>query len=136
MLKGFREFIMRGNVVELAIAVIIGGAFGAVVKALVADIITPFIAAIFGKPDFGGLAFEIHRSTFHYGDLINNVVTFLSVATAIYFFIVLPLNKLSERRARKAALGEPDPDPKPEDIALLEEIRDLLKAQAKPESQP
>jgi len=107
MLKGFREFIMRGNVVDLAIAVVIGAAFGAVVTALVEDIITPLIAAIFGKPDFSNLAFTINKSTFHYGALINAIVSFLSIAAAIYFLVVLPLNKLAERRAARVAAGSP-----------------------------
>jgi large conductance mechanosensitive channel len=130
MIKGFKEFIMRGNVVDLAIAVVIGAAFGAVVTALVEDIITPFIAAIFGQPDFSNLTFKINGSTFKYGALINAIVSFLSIAAAIYFLIVLPLNKLAERRARRVAAGEPDPEPKPEDIILLEQIRDLLKSRA------
>ena len=105
MLKGFKEFIMRGNVVDLAVAVVIGAAFKAVIDAVVADIITPIIAAIGGKPDFSALYFTIHRSKFKYGDLINQVISFLIVAAAIYFLIVLPLNKLAERRARRLAVG-------------------------------
>lgn len=126
MLKGFKEFIMRGNVVELAVAVVIGAAFGAVVTALVADLITPLIAAIGGKPDFSNLKFTLNKSTFKYGAFINAVVSFLIVAAAIYFIVVLPLNKVAERRARRLASGEPDPEPKAEDILLLSEIRDLL----------
>lgn len=126
MLKGFKEFIMRGNVVDLAVAVVIGAAFTQVVNALVKDIITPIIAAIVGKPDFSSLSFTINKSTFLYGDFLNAVVSFLLVAAAIYFFVVLPLNTLAERRARRLASGEPDDEPKPEDIALLEQIRDLL----------
>ena len=129
MLKGFKEFVMRGNVVDLAIAVVIGAAFTAVVTALVADIITPLIAAIAGKPNFSELTFTIHKSKFLYGDFINAVISFLLVAAAIYFAVVLPLNTLAARRAAKVASGEPDPDPKPEDIVLLEQIRDLLAAQ-------
>jgi large conductance mechanosensitive channel len=123
MLKGFREFILRGNVVDLAIAVVIGAAFGAVVAALVADILTPLIAAIIGKPDFSTLYFTIHGSKFFYGDLINRIITFLSIAAVIYFFVVVPLNKVAERRARGGKLA---PEEVPEDIALLSEIRDLL----------
>jgi large conductance mechanosensitive channel len=126
MLKGFKEFVMRGNVVDLAIAVVIGAAFGAVVSALVADFITPLIAAIAGKADFSKLKFTVHNSTFLYGHFINAVLSFLLIAAAIYFVIVLPLNKLAERRAAMVAAGEPDPEPKPEDILLLEQIRDLL----------
>lgn len=129
MLKGFKEFVMRGNVVDLAVAVVIGAAFGAVVNALVKDIITPLIAAIFGKPDFSQLTFTINKSTFFYGDFINAVISFILIAAAIYYAVVLPLNTLAERRARRLATGEPDPEPKPEDILLLEQIRDLLSAQ-------
>jgi large conductance mechanosensitive channel len=126
MLKGFKDFIMRGNVVDLAVAVVIGAAFTAVVTALVADIITPLIAAIAGKPDFSNLTFTINNSKFSYGDFINAVVSFLLIAAAVYFIIVMPLNRLAARRARKVAAGEPDKEPKPEDILLLEQIRDLL----------
>ena len=122
MLKGFREFIMRGNVVDLAIAVVIGTAFSALVKGFVADILTPIIAAIFGKPNFADLTFTINNSQFLYGDLINEAITFLSVAAAIYFFVVAPLNKIAERRAK----GQAPADEVPPDIALLTEIRDLL----------
>jgi len=100
MLKGFKEFIMRGNVVDLAVAVVMGAAFGAVVKAFVTDIITPLIAAIFGKPDFSMLHFTINNSTFLYGDFINAIIAFVLVAAAVYYFVVLPLNKIAERRAR------------------------------------
>lgn len=136
MLKGFKDFIMRGNVVDLAVAVVIGGAFGAVVTALVADIVTPLIAAIGGQQDFSALTFTVHNSKFLYGDLINKVITFLVIAAVIYFLIVMPLNLLAERRARRLEQGEPDPAPKPEDILLLEQIRDLLQAQSGPGAQP
>ena len=130
MLKGFREFVMRGNVVDLAIAVVIGAAFGAVVTAFVADIITPLIAAIAGKPDFSQLTFTVNKSTFKYGDLINRLISFIIIAAAVYFALVVPLNKVAERRAARLAKGEPDPEPKPEDIQLLEQIRDLLAVSA------
>jgi large conductance mechanosensitive channel len=128
MLKGFKEFILRGNVVDLAVAVVIGAAFGAVVTALVADIITPLIAAIGGKPDFSSLAFHINGSTFLYGAFINALISFVIIAAAIYFIVVLPLNKIAERRAARLATGVPDPEPKSEDVLLLTEIRDLLQA--------
>ena len=102
MFKGFREFIMRGNVVDLAVAVVIGVAFGAVVKAFVDNIITPIIAALFGKPDFSGLIFTINGSVFRYGLFINALISFLLVAAAIYYVVVVPMNKLAERRARGA----------------------------------
>jgi large conductance mechanosensitive channel len=104
--REFKAFIMRGNVVDLAVAVVIGAAFGAVVTALVKDIITPLIAAIFGKPDFSGLSFTINKSTFLYGDFINAVVSFLLIAIAIFFFIIKPLNMLLARRRT-----EPPADP-------------------------
>lgn len=122
MLKGFREFIMRGNVVDLAIAIVIGTAFTALVKAFVADILTPIVAAIFGKPNFGDLTLTINHSQFLYGDLINELITFVSVAAAVYFFVVVPMNKIAERRAK----GQVPADELPPDVALLTEIRDLL----------
>jgi large conductance mechanosensitive channel len=100
MLKGFKDFILRGNVVDLAVAVVIGAAFGAVVTSLVANLITPLIAAIFGQPDFSGLTFTINGSAFLYGSFINAVLSFLMVAAAIYFIIVVPMNKMAERRSR------------------------------------
>src|SRR5205807_9831485 len=107
MLKGFKEFLIRGNVVDLAVAVVMGGAFGAVVAALVKDLITPLIAAVFGKPDFSAIAFEINGSKFLVGDFLNAVVAFLLVATAVYFFVVTPVNALMARIRR----GEAPPDP-------------------------
>src|SRR5690242_16330100 len=99
LLRDFKKFLFRGNVVDLAIAVVIGTAFTAVVKALVTDILTPVIAAIFGAHDFGQLKFTIHGSTFAYGDFINNVITFLTVAAAMFFLVVTPINWLMARRA-------------------------------------
>src|ERR1044071_2141213 len=107
MLKGFKQFMMRGNVIDLAVAVVIGGAFGAVVTALVKDLITPLIAALFGKPDFSAIVFEVNNSKFLIGDFINAVVSFLLIATAIYFFIVVPMNAIMARMRR----GEAPPDP-------------------------
>jgi large conductance mechanosensitive channel len=129
MLKGFKEFIMRGNVVDLAVAVVIGAAFGAIVTKLVADLITPLIAAIGGKPDFSQLSFTINKSKFLYGDFLNALISFVIIAAAIYFLVVMPLNKLAERRARRLATGAEEPEAKAEDVLLLEEIRDLLAAQ-------
>ncbi len=106
-LQGFKEFISRGSVVELAVAVVIGAAFGAVVTSLVADLLTPLIAAIFGQPDFSALHFTINGSQFNYGNFINAVFAFATIAAAVYFFVVLPMNKLEERRKR----GQ-DPDTK------------------------
>ena len=127
MFKEFREFVLRGNVVDLAVAVVIGAAFGAVVTAFVEDFITPLIAAIGGQPDFGDLKFTINGSVFRYGHFINAVISFLIIAAVIFFAIVKPLNALAARRKR----GEtPEPEAQPEDVQLLTEIRDLLAAQA------
>jgi large conductance mechanosensitive channel len=95
--KGFRSFLLRGNVIDLAIAVVIGAAFGAVVTALVKDLITPLIAAIGGKPDFAGLSFTINNSHFLYGDFINAIIAFVIIAAVVYYLIVLPFNKFMER---------------------------------------
>lgn len=94
MLKEFRKFILRGNVVDLAVAVVIGAAFGAIVTALVKDLVTPLIAAIGGQPDFSRLSFTVNGSNFLYGDFINAVVSFLLISAVIFFFVVQPLNKL------------------------------------------
>jgi large conductance mechanosensitive channel len=107
MLKGFKEFVFRGNVLDLAVAVVIGGAFGAVVTALVKDLVTPLIAAVFGKPDFSAIAFTVNQSTFLIGDFINAIVAFLLIATAVYFLIVVPVNAMTERLNR----GQAPPDP-------------------------
>jgi large conductance mechanosensitive channel len=106
MLDGFKKFLFRGNVVDLAVAIVVGTAFTAVVKALVADILTPVIAVIFGKHNFESLSFTINGSHFAYGDLINNLITFLTVTAAMYYFVVAPINGLMARRA------EEDPDTK------------------------
>lgn len=98
MLKDFRQFILRGSLVDLAVAVVIGTAFTAVIAAFVADIITPLIAAIGGKPDFGALAFTINGSHFLYGAFLNALVTFLIVAAVLFFFVIRPVNLLMERR--------------------------------------
>ncbi len=94
MLKGFRDFLMRGNVVDLAVAVVMGAAFGGVVNALVKDLLTPLIAALVGKPDFSALSVTINNSKFLYGDFLNAVVSFLLIGIAVYFFVVVPLNKI------------------------------------------
>ena len=94
MIKGFKEFIMRGNVIDLAVALAIGVAFTAVVTSLVEDLLTPLVAAIFGEPDFGDLSFTINGSEFMYGNFINAVISFLTIAVAIYFFVVVPINRL------------------------------------------
>jgi large conductance mechanosensitive channel len=128
MLKGFKEFIARGNVVELAVAVVMGAAFGAIVNALVGDIITPLIAAIFGKPDYGRLVWTVHNSQIKYGLFINAVISFLLIAIGVYFFIVLPINKLNERaRVRRGLPAKPaEPAAGPTEVELLTEIRNAL----------
>ena len=101
LLTDFKKFLFRGNVVDLAVAVVIGTAFAAVVKALVADLLTPIIALIFGKPSFGALSFTINSSHFLYGDFINNLITFVSIAAAVFFFVVKPVQYLMDRRAKE-----------------------------------
>lgn len=107
MLQGFKQFILRGNVVDLAVGVVIGGAFGAVVNSLVADIMTPLIAAIFKAPDFSGLFFTLNESKFMYGKFLNNLISFTIVATSIYFFVVTPLNKLNGFVKKEEKPSEP-----------------------------
>ncbi|MGD1035129.1 MAG: large conductance mechanosensitive channel protein MscL [Candidatus Dormibacteria bacterium] len=108
MLRGFRDFILRGNVIDLAIAVVIGIAFNAVVSAFVKDILTPLIAAIFGKPDFAALTFTVNSSQFAYGDVLDALISFLAVAAAIYFVVVAPMNALAARRSRPAEVATRD----------------------------
>jgi len=105
MLKDFKTFLLRGNVVDLAVGIVIGAAFGALVTAFVRDLITPIIAAIIGKPDFSALMFTINGSTFHYGDFINVLIAFVSIAAAVFFFVVQPVNALMARQKTS-----PDPD--------------------------
>jgi large conductance mechanosensitive channel len=128
MLGEFRAFIMRGNVVDLAVAVIMGVAFGAVVTALVEHLLMPLIAMIAGEPDFSGLQFTVNDAVFGYGAFINAVLNFLLVSIAVFFFIVKPVQRLSSMRQREEVAAEP-PAPS-EDVLLLREIRDLLQRQA------
>jgi large conductance mechanosensitive channel len=123
MLKEFRAFILRGNVVDLAVAVVIGAAFTAVVNAFVAGIVTPLIAAVGGQSDFARLTFTINDSVFRYGAFFNAVISFLIVAAVIFFLVVKPLNMLAARRRAEA----PEPEAPAEDVRLLTEIRDLLQ---------
>jgi len=106
LLKDFKAFLLRGNVVDLAVAVVVGSAFVALVNAFVADILTPIIAAIVGKPDFSQLDFTINDSRFLYGDFVNYVIAFLSVAAVVFFFVVVPVNALLAR-SRKEAPDDP-----------------------------
>jgi large conductance mechanosensitive channel len=121
--KEFRDFITRGNVIDLAVAVIIGLAFTAIVNAIVSGLITPLIGMIGGN-DFSDLGFTINDSTFEYGEVINAVIQFLLIAAAVFFFIVKPINMLNERRRRGE---EPEPEDLSDEAALLTEIRDLLR---------
>jgi large conductance mechanosensitive channel len=98
VLKDFKAFLLRGNVVDLAVAVVIGAAFGAVVTALVRDLLTPIIALIFGKQNFSNLSFTINSSHFLYGDFINYLISFVTIAAAVFFFVVQPVNLLMRRR--------------------------------------
>jgi large conductance mechanosensitive channel len=107
MFAGFKKFMLRGSVIDLAVAVIIGAAFGAVVTSLVSNIITPLIAAVVGKPDFSALVANVNGSEVKYGLFLNSVISFLLVAAAIYFFMIAPMNYYTERRRR----GEPPADP-------------------------
>jgi large conductance mechanosensitive channel len=119
MLKGFRQFILRGNVLDLAVAVVMGGAFGAVVTALVKDLLTPFIAAIVGKPDFSAIALTVNGSKFLIGDFINAVISFLLVSAAIYFFVVAPVNALVARARRGEAPADPTTKKCPECLSEI-----------------
>jgi large conductance mechanosensitive channel len=107
MLTGFRQFIMRGNVIDLAVAVVIGAAFGSVVTAFVKDLLTPLIAAAVEQPDFSAIVFTVNGSAFLIGDFLNALLSFLLVSGAVYFFVVVPINALVARQRR----GEPSPDP-------------------------
>ncbi len=98
LIREFRQFILRGNLVDLAVAVVIGTAFAAVITALVADLVTPLIAAIGGKADFSGLTFEINGSTFRYGHFLNALIAFVTVAAVIFFLVLRPVNALMARR--------------------------------------
>ena len=102
MFKGFREFVLRGNVVDLAVGVVLGAAFGALVTAFVKDLLTPIIATIAGKPDFSSFYFEFNGAKFLYGDFLNVVISFLLIAAAVYYFVVLPVNALMKRYEKQA----------------------------------
>ncbi|MGI8680460.1 MAG: large conductance mechanosensitive channel protein MscL [Jatrophihabitans sp.] len=134
MLKGFKDFIMRGNLIELAVAFVIGAAFAKLVQDFVGAIITPLISALPGSK-VSGFGFSIRggvlkQPTFiSLSVVINSVIVFLATAAVVYFALVIPMNRINERRALRTAKGEPDPTPKSEDIQLLEQIRDLLARQ-------
>jgi large conductance mechanosensitive channel len=126
VLQGFKDFISRGNAIELAVGVVLGAAFGAVVSSIVEGLVTPLIAAIFGQRDLSStFDFTINGAYFSFGRVLNALILFLCTAAAIYFFVVLPLNALANRRKRGL---EEEPAAPSEDILLLQEIRDLLAA--------
>lgn len=123
VIQEFKEFLLRGNVVDLAVAVVIGAAFGAVIAAVVEGLLTPLIAAVFGEQDFSALSFTINGSEFRYGVVINALITFLTVAAAVFFLVVKPINHLMARRKQGE---EAEPEAPTEEVRLLTEIRDAL----------
>jgi large conductance mechanosensitive channel len=119
MLKGFKQFLMRGNVIDLAVAVVIGAAFGAVVTSFVTNILTPLIAAIVGKPDFSHLVADVNGSKVTYGLFLNALISFLLIAAAVYFFMIGPINAWNERRRRGEAPADPTTKKCPECISEI-----------------
>jgi large conductance mechanosensitive channel len=119
MLRGFKAFLLRGNVVDLAVAVVIGAAFSMVVTAFVKDLITPLIAALFGQPSFGNLSFTINNSRFLYGDFLNALIAFFISAAVIYYFVVLPINALIERSHRHDKPADPTTKKCPECLSEI-----------------
>ena len=107
MLNGFKQFILRGNVVDMAVGVVIGAAFASIVTALTKDLLTPLIAALVGRPDFSAIAFTLNGSVFALGDFLNTAVSFVLAASAVYFFVVVPVNALLDRVRRAPAPGDP-----------------------------
>jgi len=119
MLSGFKQFILRGNVVDLAVGVVIGAAFGSVVTALTKDLLTPLIAALVKAPDFSALTWTLNGSTFRYGEFINSVISFLLVAGAVYFFVVTPINALITRTRKDPAPADPTTKKCPECLSEI-----------------
>ncbi|MBV8053550.1 MAG: large conductance mechanosensitive channel protein MscL [Acidobacteriaceae bacterium] len=107
MLKGFKQFILRGNVIDMAVGVVIGAAFATVVSAFTKDLLTPLIAALVGKPDFSAISFTVNGSVFALGDFINAAISFLLIAAAVYFFVVVPVNMLVARMRKAPAPADP-----------------------------
>jgi large conductance mechanosensitive channel len=120
----FKAFLLRGNIIELAVAFVVGAAFKVVVDSLVADLIMPIIAMIGGEPDFRSLDFTINDAVFRYGNFITNVISFVIIGAAIFFFVVKPVNMIEARRKKGE---EPEPEPT-EEVVLLREIRDALRS--------
>jgi large conductance mechanosensitive channel len=119
MLGEFRKFILRGNVVDLAVAVVVGSAFNSVVQGIVKDIITPLIAAIGGKPNFANLSFKLHGSVFMYGDVLNLILSFLIIALVVFFMVVQPINKLQALANRSKTPEEPTDRKCPECLSTI-----------------
>jgi large conductance mechanosensitive channel len=119
MLSGFKQFVLRGNVVDLAVGVVIGAAFGSVVTALTKDLLTPLIAALVGKPDFSAIKFTVNGSVFPVGDFINAVISFLLIAAAVYFFVVTPINALVARMRKAPAPADPTTKKCPECLSEI-----------------
>jgi large conductance mechanosensitive channel len=135
VIKGFKEFILRGNVIDLAVAVVIGAAFTGVVNAIVSSIINPLIELVW-KPDANGkIGWTVQglwgEVTFPVSDLINAVIAFLAVAVVVYFVFVMPMNHWKDRQAAKLRAGQPEPEPLPTEQELLVQIRDLLEKQSR-----
>lgn len=133
MIKGFREFILRGNVIDLAVAVVIGAAFTGIVNTIVAGLINPLIALIFQADSLNSLTWEVPTlmggtTTFAWGSIIGAIINFLAVAVVVYFVFVMPMNRLKERAAAREQLP-PEPEPMPSEAELLIQIRDLLQKQ-------
>ncbi|MDU6532899.1 large conductance mechanosensitive channel protein MscL [Alloscardovia omnicolens] len=132
MIKGFKDFISRGNVVDMAVGVVMGGAVTAVVTSIVENFINPLVAMIFGKPDMSDLLkFTFNGATISFGAILTALINFLIIAVAVYFFIVLPMSKIKDMTAKQEAAEEAAAEPSAEEVQLatLQEIRDLLKAQ-------
>jgi large conductance mechanosensitive channel len=119
MLSEFKKFILRGNVVDLAVAVVVGAAFNSVIQGIVKDLITPLIAAIGGKPNFASLHFKLHGSMFMYGDVINLIISFLLIAVIVFFFVVQPINRLRSLSIRNKAPEEPTDRKCPECLSTI-----------------
>jgi large conductance mechanosensitive channel len=119
MLSGFKKFILRGNVVDMAVGVVIGAAFGGVVAALTKDLLTPFIAALVGKPDFSNISFSLRGTPFPVGEFINACVSFFLIAAAVYFFVVIPVNALVARMHRSDKPADPTTKKCPECLSEI-----------------
>jgi large conductance mechanosensitive channel len=119
MLSGFKQFILRGNVVDMAVGVVIGAAFGGVVAALTKDLLTPLIGALVGKPDFSSVSFTLHGTPFPVGDFINACISFFLIAAAIYFFVVTPINALVSRMRKAPAPADPTTKKCPECLSEI-----------------